>query len=961
MSERAEDDVRGEQRRAARQQLKQQQIQRGEGSTAMATVAERRSLPSPEIMLGQPWSNWVDAAKLHGNDGAESEESFKDFGKNREAMRLCREDMPIFGQCPAQDDFYLVMCSHCGQVVKPQAFQAHYERRHSSASKPASTSPFPVSGRNRSSGSGLGPGLGSGSVAGMATGGILGRPSTAGSSLSSSSTSSSSSNPKLLKPAKEKLPGFQRRTNFAPFRMVQPDKTHLTPAVKVEKMHLRVDSSAKLVQAPSAPTTTSSSSTSSSSTTVSSNTTTITTSSSSSSSSSALKPGLNCPSIPKPPLLAPGQIPNGKGHLSVLSDKKQDSSSSASSRRHISKKVTEREFNPDIHCGVVDMTARKPCTRSLTCKTHSLSQRRAVPGRRKRFDTLLAEHKNRARERERERELHQPHSQQNPPLRDPHPSSHLAAAHDPHQVAHGNGPAPDATKPSPLGKPKFHSPGLPRLNSSSSHGGGTPGDPTVVHESPHHPQTTHDGFSRPSSDEGENEEREDNADKLDCHYSGYHPRPAAYCTFGSRLFGRGCYSFDRRWDRVRCALTTMMDKHVNSQMWKKIPLALENSSSVAPTHRTSTNSHGSTPSSGFLGPPATLPQTPYSQSYEGKSVLSYGTTLNARSSPQGGAEHPAYGTTQARQVSSLPQMPSAHSSSSSSSSAPSLASGRALKSRSSSSSTTKSSSSFRPKEISSGSSTPVIPNSTGGGNSGANSNSSSTSFSSGKKRKNSSLLSSSHGSSESSSSNANYSSSSSSFKKNCANVSSSGSTYHHSSLGSSSSSSLSSSHSGVHSVGLNCGPTVRTNSLSLKAEPSGGSAGGSSGPPARGPPSGSPAESIKRMSVVMNSSDSTLSLGPFVHHQSSSSSDHHTSFSHHSSDGRLEGKKRKSSPVSSSINSGGGGGGLGGGGGGGPGPGRPKVAKSPAINNIHGKHGRSIPGTPGLPNNSHLHQPKARP
>ncbi|XP_044077619.1 ataxin-7 isoform X2 [Siniperca chuatsi] len=850
--------------------------------------------------------------------------------------------MPIFGQCPAQDDFYLVMCSHCGQVVKPQAFQAHYERRHSSASKPASTSPFPVPGRNRSSG----PGLGSGSVAGVASGGILGRPSTAGSSLSSSSVSSSS-NPKLLKPAKEKLPGIQRRPPFATIRMLQPDKI-LTPAVKVEKMHLKVDSSAKLVQAPSAPATTASSSTSSSSTTVSSNTTTITTSSSSS--SSALKPGLNCPSIPKPPLLAPGQIPNGKGHLSVLSDKKQDSSSSASSRRHLNKKVTEREFNPDIHCGVVDITARKPCTRSLTCKTHSLSQRRAVPGRRKRFDTLLAEHKNRTRERE--RELHQPHSQQNPSLRDPHPSSHLAAAHDAHQVAHGNGTAPDATKPLPLGKPKFHSPGLPRLN--SSHGGVTPGDPAVVQESPHHPQTTPDGFSRPSSDEGENEEREDNADKLDCHYSGYHPRPAAYCTFGSRLFRRGCYSFDRRWDRVRCALTTMMDKHVNSQMWKKIPLALENSSSFAPTHRTSTNSHGSTPLSGFLGPPATLPQTPYSQSYEGKSVLSYGTTLNARSSPQGGAEHPAYGITQARQVSSSPQMPSAHSSSSSSS-APSLASGRALKSRSSSSSTTKSSSSFRPKEISSGSSTPVISNSTTGGSSGANSNSSSTSFSSGKKRKNSSILSSSHGPSESSSSNANYSSSSSSFKKNCANVGSSGSTYHHGSLGPASS--LSSSHSGVHSVGLNCGPTVRTNSLSLKAEPSGGSAGGSSGPPARGPPSGSPAESIKRMSVVMNSSDSTLSLGPFVHQ---SSSDHHTNFSHHSSDGRLEGKKRKSSPASSGINSGGGGGGLGGGGGG-PGPGRPKVAKSPAINNIHGKHGRSIPGTPGLPNNSHLHQPKARP
>uniref|UniRef100_A0A8C6YWI8 Ataxin 7 n=1 Tax=Nothoprocta perdicaria TaxID=30464 RepID=A0A8C6YWI8_NOTPE len=67
------------------------------------TLDSRRSLPSPEAMLGQPWSHWVDAAKLHGND-----------------------DMPIFGLCPAHDDFYLVMCNHCNQVVKPQAFQSHY-------------------------------------------------------------------------------------------------------------------------------------------------------------------------------------------------------------------------------------------------------------------------------------------------------------------------------------------------------------------------------------------------------------------------------------------------------------------------------------------------------------------------------------------------------------------------------------------------------------------------------------------------------------------------------------------------------------------------------------------------------------------------------------------------------------------------------------------------------------------
>lgn len=42
--------------------------------------------------------------------------------------------------------------------------------------------------------------------------------------------------------------------------------------------------------------------------------------------------------------------------------------------------------------------------------------------------------------------------------------------------------------------------------------------------------------------------------------------------------------------------------------------------------------------------------------------------------------------------------------------------------------------------------------------------------------------------------------------------------------------------------------------------------------------------------------------------------------------------------------------------GGAQGPGRPKMAKSPAINNIHGKHARPMPGPPGLPNNSLLHQ-----
>ncbi|KAJ8259771.1 hypothetical protein GJAV_G00173230 [Gymnothorax javanicus] len=838
MSERADDDVRGEQRKAARQP--KQQFQQGEGCTAMATVGERRSLPSPEIMLGQPWSNWVDAAKLHGNDGAESEESLKECGKNREAMRLCRDDMPIFGQCPAQDDFYLVMCSHCSQVVKPQAFQAHYERRHGPVSKPAlastSSSAYPVSSLSS---------RGRGSVGGSSGAGSLGRPSTG---------NGSSSNSKILKP-KEKLPVHGRPQ----FPIKVPHNKIMSPAVNVEKIPLRVDSSAKLVHVPTS-------------------TTTV---------SSPMKPGLNCPSIPKAPLLAPGQIPNGKSLPSL--DKKLEENSSA--KRQLHKRPSEREFNPDVHCGVVDLTGRKPCTRSLTCKTHSLTQRRAVLGRRKRFDTLLAEHKSKARDKELLRGSEYP--QQTPALRDPHPSP-SRITQDLHQAPHSNSTAGDS-KPSAPTKPKHHNPGLPRLNSGSSHPSGAPqGDPGLSHELAHHTTPATDGASRLSSDEGEAEEKEECPEKLECHYSSRHPRPAAICSFGSRLFGRSCYAFDRRWDRVRCVLNAMVEKHVNAHMWRKIPPASEISSFNA-LHKTSTNSlpasHTSSNATGFVTPTSAVSSPLYTQS------LSYGTTLNARTSAPSPADHPAYNSL-SRQVSSSPQMPSGHSA------VPSPLSSRGPKAR-------PSSKPFRSRE------TPVAI---------ANSNSSGSNA--GKKRKNSSPLP-SHPpfSTESSSSS---SSSSLSFKRNCvANSGGSGSSFHPSLTSSSSSS----SHSGVHSVGLNCAPG-RINSLSLKQDQSG-----------RGPPCGTPAESIKRMSVVMNSSDSTLSLGPFVHQAAEQSGFSH---GHAALDGRLEGKRRKSSPGSGSINSSGGG----------PGPGRPKMARPPIVNNIHNKHGRAVPGTP---NNSLIQQPKARP
>nr|XP_026652470.1 uncharacterized protein LOC113459953 [Zonotrichia albicollis] len=57
--------------------------------------------------------------------GSELEENGKNGSKKLDTMTLIKEDMDIFGHCPAHDEFYLVVCNHCSQVVKPQAFQKH--------------------------------------------------------------------------------------------------------------------------------------------------------------------------------------------------------------------------------------------------------------------------------------------------------------------------------------------------------------------------------------------------------------------------------------------------------------------------------------------------------------------------------------------------------------------------------------------------------------------------------------------------------------------------------------------------------------------------------------------------------------------------------------------------------------------------------------------------------------------
>lgn len=91
----------------------------------------------------------------------------------------------------------------------------------------------------------------------------------------------------------------------------------MTPSVKVEKIHPKIDGAQ--LKAAVGPTC---------STTV----------------SSSIKTGLNCPSIPKPPLPSPGQILNGKGLLSVPPFLEKKPEENTNNRKFLHKRLSGNCF-----------------------------------------------------------------------------------------------------------------------------------------------------------------------------------------------------------------------------------------------------------------------------------------------------------------------------------------------------------------------------------------------------------------------------------------------------------------------------------------------------------------------------------------------------------------------------------------------------------------------------------------
>ncbi|XP_056131116.1 ataxin-7-like protein 2a [Lampris incognitus] len=304
----------------------------------MATL-ERR-VPSLDDFVGQSWSVWAERAGVTASAGLDVEDCNKNGKKAAEAMSLSKEDMSIFGHYPGHDDFYLVVCSHCGQVVKPQAFEKHCERRHGPLAKlyarlrsPTSTpqpQQRPRHGHSPSHGT-------------------------------SSSVSSWEGWNQGVGPPRATPPSPSTPPNY---RHSKSSKDNVRHSPLEKGSHSGHSESPVFKQPP------------------------------------PLEPPM---SSPPPSLRDPPWSHGGAPPDRPLTQRKELALASGVSSHRVprpyNKVASRRECDLDKHCGVLDPDRKKVCTRLLTCNIHSIHQRRKVVGRSKNFDQLVAELKTKVREK----------------------------------------------------------------------------------------------------------------------------------------------------------------------------------------------------------------------------------------------------------------------------------------------------------------------------------------------------------------------------------------------------------------------------------------------------------------------------------------------------------------------------------------------------------------------------------
>lgn len=411
-------------------------------------------------------------------------------------MRLHSEDKALFGQCPAWDEFYLVVCEECGKVIKPQAFKHHIELRHSRSATVES----------------------------------CGSPQVSESSNGVKDKSSDTNAQRTTKSGKTLL---KEQVKIIPDK----DQSGKEPLASVKVKLIRTNSGGQVGQVikdtPSS---------SQNQENEEENASQIGHSSSSSSLSASAQSkqaslnAISCAAVSLLPSLVEG---GGGGGNAGGSAKRPPSLAIVPSAPPAKRKFLpckDREYDPNKHCGVVFPDTGKPCTRSLTCKSHSLSLRRAVTGRRKSFDDLLAEHRAC-------KEIKPGQTSASPSLGGVVGGVSVAgggvAGVRPPQTPSPSSPI--VSGPSPLSViPPTISNNTQQQTLLSSQDGKLPLS-TMVR--PLAPPAAAPKCSGPPS-------------MFDPSSPCAQPRPAAMCTFGVRVLANNLLVLDRKWDATRNALAS---------------------------------------------------------------------------------------------------------------------------------------------------------------------------------------------------------------------------------------------------------------------------------------------------------------------------------------------------------------------------------------------------------------------
>ncbi|GLD45969.1 ataxin-7-like protein 2 isoform X1 [Lates japonicus] len=477
-------------------------------------AALNRRNPNLDDFVGLNWSCWVDRANILPSDaGSNVEDSSKCGRKRSETMTLMQEDMHIYGHCPAHDDFYLVVCSHCGQVVKPEAFEKHCERRHGPLTKIMCGQSSTLAPQQRP------------------------RPGRPPPNLSTSrEREKDGRGHEGGAPSSAALPVHQHRPSKA-----QREAVSLPPVEKFPQENPPLPHHSSSTSRPRVPPW----------------------------HSGPLPPGLCSSSAP------PSERPLVQ--RSTAGQPRESHSPLRGTRTYsrIYKNIDKKECDLNKHSRNLDPERKKLSSRELICNIDSIHQQQKALGRAKTFDQLAAEQRIASAGRDMEQLL----------VKLKEREQHLEASEEKITT---QGSRYNFSNNCHILRSRDSQENFPEEEGYST---------VEVEVQPPYPFNQ----SLLSSEESEDDEQEETTDLP---ASPWHPKPLGLCTFGCRTLGCSIFTFDRRLHHLRFALSTMLEHHVSTHLWKKMPQV---SSGLRSCHVTPSTVRTAVGTSQSTGPSLSLP------------------------------------------------------------------------------------------------------------------------------------------------------------------------------------------------------------------------------------------------------------------------------------------------------------------------------------------------------------------